>query len=116
MMLMSLAPHAQPPPPPPPSHPPPHPPPPPQAYLRYGVLLIGVRVPVGHKPAAKGAAPSGSDAGGGASAAGVDDDNDRFRVLLYPHDLVLTPGMYLHAISFDGASVRRTGVGRRRRG
>jgi hypothetical protein len=56
------------------------------AYLRYGVLLIGARVPAD------------------AAAAGLateDAGDDNYKVHLFPADLVLTAKMYLHGISFD---------------
>jgi voltage-gated potassium channel Kch len=57
------------------------------AYLRYGVLLIGARVPA--DAAAEGLPPE-ADAG-----------EDNYKVLLFPADVVLTSAMYLHGIAFD---------------
>jgi voltage-gated potassium channel len=116
------------------------------AYLRYGVLLIGARIPVGmqlftagksgaYNPntaaaaaqaaanfaalnqqtvsgatganlaAAAAAAAKGGNASSSAPGANgptkVDPSDITYSVLLFPCDLILQPGMFIHAIAFD---------------
>jgi hypothetical protein len=63
------------------------------AYLRYSVLIIGVRVPAGHPYLYKG--------GKRPPTTHSSDVDALHHVLLYPADLILETGMYLHAIGFD---------------
>jgi len=60
------------------------------AYLRFGILLVGARVPTSAnaKAAQRGKASS-------------EDPEGEFEVHLYPGALMLTTGMYLQAIAFD---------------
>ena len=75
------------------------------AYLRYGVLLIGARVATGAAASRGAAAAAGIPlppiAGGAGAAMNEPFDDDAFQVLLFPSDLLLTSGMFLHAIAFD---------------
>ena len=82
------------------------------AYLRYGVLLIGVRMRLGGSSASHGDAVAAAAAGAGgaaktstAAAAAAAFDETGFSVTLFPSELVLTPGMYAHAIAFDAIDV-----------
>lgn len=59
------------------------------AYMRYGVLLIGARIPV---------QISLSSDNGGSSGPSTEP---AYQVLLFPCDLILAADMYVHAIGFD---------------
>jgi hypothetical protein len=63
------------------------------AYLRFGVLLIGARVPIGGGGGRSGTGgatplqPSGQDA-----PPSADDGEAAYQVLLFPCELMLTAG------------------------
>jgi hypothetical protein len=73
------------------------------AYLRYGILLIGARVPITLSvstanvlsPADLHTAPTAATQKGGP------ENDPAYQVLLFPSELTLRQGMYVHAIGFD---------------